>query len=90
MGLALLCDQMGESGLSRTGRPVKDKGHEPVGLDGPAKELARTKNVLLSGELGQVPRPHSPGERRLRGLFNVLQGNGSCVFFNAQGMLREG
>jgi hypothetical protein len=46
--------------------------------------------VLLSGELGQVSRPHSPRERGLRGRFNVLQGNRLCVFLDTQGMLREG
>jgi hypothetical protein len=46
--------------------------------------------MLLSGELGQVPRPHSPGERGPRGRFIVLQGNRLCVFLDTQGMLREG
>ena len=90
MGLALFRDQVGEGGLSRARRPIEDKGHEPVGFDGPAKEFARTENVLLSGKFRQVPRPHSPGKRSLRGRVYVLQRIRLYVLLDSQGMLQEG
>src|SRR6185369_4275222 len=43
----------------------QDDGTELVGLDGPAQEAARTKDMLLPDEFIQGARPHARGQGRI-------------------------
>ena len=56
-------DDVGESGLPGSGRPVEDERSEAVSLDGPAEELALGEKMLLPSDFVQRVRAHSGGER---------------------------
>jgi len=53
-------DDLGECGFPGSGRAVEEDGGDPVGLDRPAQELARTEDVLLPGVFFERAGPH-PG-----------------------------
>ena len=40
---------IGQGGLARAGRPVKDKGGQPVRFNRPAQELALADHMALAG-----------------------------------------
>ncbi len=54
-----ICDDLCQSGLSRTGRAVKNKGAKLVRLDGAVQKLIPPYNMLLSHHLlqGGGPKP---------------------------------
>ena len=81
-------DEVCERGLPHAGRPVEDERHETIGLDGPPKELARTEDMLLSDEFGQVPRPHPPCKGRLDRLCRKRQT--FCLFLKDHRVFQEG
>ena len=57
-------DQFSERRLPRARRPVEDQRHQPIRLEHPPQQLARTEKVLLPAELFQRAWPHPHGERR--------------------------
>lgn len=65
---------IGQGGLAASGRPVKDKGGQPVRFNRPAQELALADNMRLAGIFIQALGPHP---RRQGQGFSVY---GFCLF----------
>ena len=59
-------DELGERGFPGAGRPVEDDAGQPVGLEHPAEQFARSEKMLLPGELVERARPHPHRQRRDR------------------------
>lgn len=80
---------MSQGGLARSRRTVEDERHEPIGLDRAPEEPAGAENMLLTNELGEFARPHSPGKRR-GDRISLRKGQVLRVFFADQGIFQEG
>jgi hypothetical protein len=58
VAMSMLSDDVGQRGLARPGRPIKDKRSESVGLQHAAEQFARPKEMFLPYEFIGSPRPH--------------------------------
>jgi len=56
-------DDLGQGGLARARRTIKDKGLDPIRLDGPPKELPWPKDMGLASKFFQIPGPHPSCQR---------------------------
>ena len=76
-GFGSLRNQFGETGLPDSGRAVKDKRGESIGLNCTTEEFALSEDVFLTNVFAEVTGPHarSEGHRRID---LVRTGSGPC------------
>ncbi len=64
VGLGHPGDDVGQRGLSRSGRAVEDGAGQPVGFEHATQEFARPDEVVLANELVEARRPHPYSQGR--------------------------
>jgi len=64
MALDGIGNDLRQRGFAGAGRPVKDDGGQPVGVEHAAEEFARTQEMVLANEFVEVLGAHANSQRR--------------------------